>query len=82
MEEEQQEEKPNELVIATVSALRDLPILSRLEFAKNMILERGGDRHSWPQDPVLIVVNDVLAEAIEALKKNPLAAQLRTPAPQ
>ena len=78
---EEPEEKQNELVTATISALNDLPLLSRLEFAKNLILERGGNRHSWPQDAVLVVANDVLADVIQILKRHPLAAQLRTPEP-
>jgi hypothetical protein len=61
-------------------ALGDLPILARLEFARNMIFGRGGDKHSTP-DPVLVVATDVLSGVIEVLKKHPAAANLRTPAP-
>ena len=81
-EEQTEEQQQNGLVATTISALNDLPIISRLEFAKNMIFDRGGDRHSIPQDPVLIVVNDVLADVIKVLDKHPQAAQLRTPAPK
>jgi hypothetical protein len=74
----QAEEK---LIDATVSALNDLPILARLEFAKNMVFHVGGDKNGLPQDLVLIAVHDVLDDIAEVLKKHPAAAQLRSPEP-
>jgi len=80
-EQPEGDEQQNEVIAATIAALDDLPIISRLEFAKNLVFDNGGDRHRLPQDPVLIVVNDTLADVIEVLKKHPPAAQLRTPGP-
>jgi hypothetical protein len=79
---EEQENRTNEqLTAAVVSAMNDLPILSRLEFAKNMVLENGGNRHNVGHDPVLVLVNDILADVIQVIKRHPVAAQLRAPEP-
>jgi hypothetical protein len=62
------------------AALDDLPILSQLEFARNLVFSRGGDKNSNP-DPALVIAADVLADVIEVLKRNPKAANLRSPEP-
>jgi len=69
------------LLMATVDALNDLPILARLEFVKNVIFGSGGNKDGLPQNPVLILAHDVLSDIIEVLKKHPTAAGLRTPEP-
>jgi hypothetical protein len=66
------------LVTAMVLALDDLPIVERLKFVKNYIHGNGGDRWVRPSDPGLVMVNDVIDEVIEVLKRNPVAANLRT----
>jgi hypothetical protein len=78
-EEEQNEQE--RLVHEVTFALNDLPILSRLEFAKNLLMGNGGDRHSLPQVPGLVIAHEVITEVIAVLKKHPTAAQLRTPQP-
>jgi hypothetical protein len=81
-EEQTEQDQQKELIAATIHALNDLPIISRLEFAKNLVFDKGGDRHNVPQDPVLIVINSVLEDVIRVLEKHPQAAQLRSPAPK
>jgi hypothetical protein len=61
-------------------ACDDLPILARLEFARNLVFGRGGDKDSNP-DPVLLVATGVLTGVIEVLKKHSSAANLRRPEP-
>jgi hypothetical protein len=62
-------------------ATDDLPILSRVEFAKNLIFDHGGDRNNLPQDPILITAVEVLSGVIQVLRANPTAASLRSPEP-
>ena len=64
-----------------ITALDDLPILARLEFAKNLVFDRGGDKDNLPQDPILVIATDVLTSVIDVLKKHPAAANLRAPEP-
>jgi hypothetical protein len=59
-------------------ALAELPILARLEFAKNVMLNRDGDKGMLPLDPVSAIVTEVLNGVIDVLKKHPQAAKLRT----
>ena len=69
----------DKLAAAVSSAFDDLPILARLQFVRNIILDRGGSRGIDPQDFVLITAADVLTGAIKVLTKHPIAAQLSTP---
>jgi hypothetical protein len=59
----------------------NLPILERLEFAKNLLLSRGGDPDSVPVDPLLVAVSDVVIGVIEVLRAHPDAGRLRIPEP-
>ena len=70
----------NGTVKSVTLALDDLPILARLEFARNLVFGRGGDRNSDP-DPLLVIATDVLNDVIEVLKNNAAAANLRRPVP-
>ncbi len=65
------------LLEATVSALDSLPILARLEFVKNLIFDRGGDKHCHSKDLVLVAAATVLDGVITVLKKHPDSAGLR-----
>ena len=51
--------------------------LARLEFAKNLIFDNGGDRCGEPRDPALIASTEILDQAIKILKKHPRAARLQ-----
>jgi hypothetical protein len=72
---------PKDLQNAVKDAMDDLPILSRLEFVKNLIFDKGGNRAGVPQDTVLVTACDVLDGVIDVLKKHPRAARLREPEP-
>jgi hypothetical protein len=61
-----------------VVALNNLPILTRLEFAKNLLDAKGGHKDAIDPNHQLIVVSDVLSEVIRVLEKHPSAAGLRT----
>jgi hypothetical protein len=69
------------LIKSVVRSLDDLPILVRLEFARNIIFNRGGDETSEPQDAVLVTATKILNGIIEVLRAHPQAAGLRTPEP-
>jgi len=74
-----EQEKEFKLITSTVIAMNDLTILARLEFVKNIIFDKGGDKNGLPNDNELILANDVLDDVIEVLKKYPRAARLRNP---
>lgn len=58
-------------------AMNNLPIISRLEFAKNLIADHGGERDLLPQDAVLVAAAEILGEVIEVLRQHPRLARLR-----
>lgn len=66
---------------ATISAINNLPVLERLEFAKNIIFDNGGDKHSIPQDAALITANEVLDGVIKELRSKPTPPRLKAPEP-
>jgi hypothetical protein len=82
MTEETNNNNAYALTKSVVRALDDLPLLARLEFVRNIILNRGGDEASTPQDSVLVTATKVLNGTIEILRAHPQAAGLRTPEPQ
>jgi hypothetical protein len=67
--------------IATINAMNDLPVIARLEFVRNIIFDRGGDKHSIPQDSALITAKEVLDGVIKALRNNPTLSRLNAPEP-
>lgn len=69
--------KEADLSKSVVGAMDDLPILERLQFAKNLIFDKGGDGASVPQDPTLVVATEVITGVIQVLKAHPRAAKLR-----
>ena len=71
----------NELTEATAKAMYDLTIISRLEFVRNLIFDKGGDGNSIPQDATLVAATDILDGVIDVLIKHPRAARLRNPEP-
>jgi hypothetical protein len=77
--DEEQKTEEEKIVHEVTSALNDLPILARLEFAKNLLMGNGGDRHSLPQLPGLVIAHEVVTDVIRVLEKHTAAAQLRTP---
>jgi hypothetical protein len=68
-----------ETLKATVYALNNLPILTRLEFAANLVFDRGGDRSGLPVDWHAVLLNDILRGVIGVLKTHPEAAGLERP---
>lgn len=64
---------------STLDAMRGLPILTRLEFAANLVFDRGGDRNGEPRDWHAVLLNDVLCGVIGVLKTHPEAAELKRP---
>ena len=75
------EKQNTELIMATASAMDNLPIIYRLEFVKNLIFDKGGDANGLPNDGVLILAFDVLNDVIDVLRKTPKVAQLGAPEP-
>jgi hypothetical protein len=71
-----------EITAQVIRALDDLPILARLQFARNLIHANGGDKHSLPQHSELVIVLGVIDDVIDVLEKRPPAAKLRTTAPR
>ena len=63
-------------------ALNDLPILARLEFARNLLQSNGGDKDSLPQKAELVIALDVIGDVIKVLEKRPPAGTLRTTNPK
>ncbi len=59
-------------------AFENVPIMARLEFAKNLVCGNNGDKHSIPVNPALVVAAELMESVIEALRKNPKAANLKT----
>jgi len=75
------EEGPRPPRQTIIDAFDGLPILCRLEFVKNVLLNSGGEKGSNPMDPTLVVVAEILAGVVEVLEAHPTAAQLRSPEP-
>jgi hypothetical protein len=65
-----------------VFALDDLPILERLEIAKNLVEANGGHKHAAGSNFQLMVVYDILGDVIKVLERHPTAAKLRTAEPE
>jgi hypothetical protein len=72
------EKRIHDLVIAAGCAIDDLPILARLEFAKNIVTQNGEDKNHAEREPALVLAVDVLNGVIDVLKTSP-AAKLRVP---
>ena len=61
--------KVHDLVIATTCAIDDLPILSRLEFAKVLIFQNGGNKDDESQQSALVLASDVIDSVMDVLRK-------------
>ena len=59
--------------------LEDVPIMARLEFAKALVCGNGGEKLSSPSTPALVVAVELIESALVALRRNPKAANLKTP---
>jgi hypothetical protein len=66
---------------AIIAAFDRLPILARLEFVRDLLLNNGGEKRSFPQDPRWVVAAEVVRGVIEILEKRPRAAKLNNPEP-
>ncbi len=62
-----------------VLGFEDLPVLARLEYARNLVCTRAGDPNDNTLDPLLTIAADMLADVIKVLRTVPRVAQLRTP---
>lgn len=62
-------------------ACEALPILSRLEFAKNLICNKIGEPGDASFDPLLGTAEELLAGVIRVLMTVRTVAELRFPAP-
>jgi hypothetical protein len=69
----------DDITLATVDAMNELPILSRLKFAESLLVGRFGARDSSPRDMVVVMANEVIRGVIDVLEKYPRAAKLRDP---
>jgi hypothetical protein len=74
------DEQLKRLVVSTGNAMDELPILSRLEFVKNLLTLRGGNRDDRENEPALVLAVDVLNGVMDVLKTTP-AGRLRAPEP-
>jgi hypothetical protein len=72
-------DREEKFVCDIVRAMKNVPIISQLEFAKNLLFDHGGDRGSAPQDPVAVAATEIIEGVIEVLRKHPRAARLRRP---
>ena len=63
-------------------AIDDLPILARLEMARNLLLANGGSKDALELKPALVLVHDIICDVIKVLDKRPRVAKLRTPNPK
>lgn len=63
------------------SACEDLPILARLEFAKNLICNKIGELGDPSFDPCLGTAEELLSGVIKVLRTVPRVAELRLPQP-
>jgi len=52
-------------------ALPDKAVISQLRVVHNIVCSRGGDKHSLPNDPLLVIAADILTGVIEALERVP-----------
>lgn len=65
------------------TAMNDLPIIARLQFAANLVFDAGGIRGSDTTVPELVIAYDVLSDVINVLERHPDAVGLkRTPFPE
>jgi hypothetical protein len=72
----------NYTIDSVVHAMDDASILVRLEFAKNLVFDNGGDPNAMTStDPALVVADKILESVIEVLRGHPAAAQLKSPEP-
>jgi hypothetical protein len=71
-----------EAVNGLASAMYDLPILARLEFARNLVESHGGTRDAVKMVPQLVVATEVLNDIIEVVKARPRIAKLAGPRPR
>lgn len=62
-----------------INAINDLPILERLEIARNLLLRSGGSKDALEPNAVMVFVHDLIHDVIKVLDKHPRAAKLRTP---
>lgn len=69
----------SDLLCMVAHGLDDLPILARLEMAKNLVCDNGGEDGEGPLNPVCVLVGKILRDVIEVLGDHPEAAQLRRP---
>jgi len=73
------EEMMEKAAMEVVRSMNDLPIIARIQFARNVLLDRGGNRGADADvkyDPLLQVAAEVLAGVKEVLRQNPQAAVL------
>jgi hypothetical protein len=63
-------------------AIDDLPILARLEMARNLLVVNGGSKDALELKPALVLVHDIICDVIRVLDKRPRVAKLRTPNPK
>jgi hypothetical protein len=64
------------LVTQIVSAVDDLPILARLQFAGNLVHDNGGMRNTFEQNPMLIAAVEIIAGVRHLLETYPETANL------
>ena len=69
------------LLETSVEAFDNLPILTRLEFVRNLLVINGGEFGSIPQDPVMVMAGEIVKGVIEVLAARPRTAKLRSPEP-
>ena len=72
-------DREDEFVSDIVRAMKGLPIISQLEFTKNLLFDHGGDRGSAPLNPITLAATEIIDGVIEVLRKHPRAARLRRP---
>ena len=55
-----------------VEAVDELPVMARLQFVKNLLLDHGGAKECVSKDSVLVLSVEVLAGAIAELDRRPV----------
>lgn len=66
---------------SVVEAFEDVPIVYRLQFVKMIVLGRGGEMASVPNDPALIVAAQMLDRIIDMMERHPAMAKFGRPEP-
>jgi hypothetical protein len=66
---------------AVIDAFTDMPILSRLEFVKNLLVGHGGERRNVESDPALVIATEILKETIDVVKDWPKMTKWPAPEP-